>query len=217
MGSKAAGSGGQSGGMGGGMGMGGGDVQPFNMPPTANPYGTDAFPFAGGGKGWQPPFPPQQPQQPPNGMPQGQPDGVWGGANVPHHMSDDDYLQMMYQTQLGRQGDQGGMDYWRGQLGSGAVNRDQLAANFHNSAEGQQYAQAHPMLGQMDEGYGYGPYPNQPGQMDQQILDALNLAQQRQAQQAFYQQQGQGGNQPGQQYSRPDISQALALLGRLFG
>lgn len=132
---------------------------------------------------------------PVGGMPQINPNGVWGGANGPHHMTDDDYLQMLYQTQLGRAPDQGGIDYWRGQLGSGAVNRGQLMDNFRNSAEGQDYQRRMaPMTDDFGRNY-----------QSPEVMDAMRLAQQ-----GGQQQGGQGQYQQG-----PDLRSALAILSRL--
>jgi len=129
------------------------------------------------------------------GMPQINPNGVWGGGNGAHHMSDDDYLQMLYHTQLGREADQGGADFWRSQLGSGAVNRGQLMDNFRNSAEGQDYQRRMaPMTDDFGRNY-----------QSPEVMDAMRLAQQ-----GGQQQGGQGQYQQG-----PDLRSALAILSRL--
>lgn len=84
-------------------------------------------PFAGGGTplvGAQ-----QEEEQVNNGAPQPQP------AGAPNYSG---FLNQLYQTQFGRAADQPGMDYWGGQLSSGAVTAQDVARNFANSGEAQQ-------------------------------------------------------------------------------
>lgn len=200
-------------GFGGLFGMGGGlGPDPYNSRPTSwwnqidpqagGPEPSYSDPYGGMTQSGGAPQVGGWPQNNPyagapqvGGMPQINPNGVWGGANGPHHMSDDDYLQMLYQTQLGRAPDQGGVDYWRGQLGSGAVNRGQLMDNFRNSAEGQDYQRRMaPMTDDFGRNY-----------QSPEVMDAMRLAQQ-----GGQQQGGQGQYQQG-----PDLRSALAILSRL--
>ena len=53
-------------------------------------------------------------------------------------------ITALYSSILGREPDQGGLDYWVGQLNSG-VPLDQISASFSASPEGQTYAQNKPL------------------------------------------------------------------------
>ena len=53
------------------------------------------------------------------------------GENV----SDSTYVNTMYQNVLGRDADSGGLNYWLGQLSSGAETRYEVLLGFSESAE----------------------------------------------------------------------------------
>ena len=111
-------------------GMQGGDVQPFQLPPAP---------------------------QMPTGM---SINPMMGGQGPAPQMSNDDYLRMLYQTQLGREGDQGGMDYWRQQMANG-MDRNQIRQAFGQSQEGQDYYQRRaPMMDDFGRGNGLPPLSN---------------------------------------------------------
>lgn len=229
MGAKTSGSGGQ----GYVGGMPGGDVQPFAMPPTQQPGGQMPYPQQNTGyptpsqrkytpEEWsriygpnvepnpsmieQGPQTPFDPMTVLRGLGNRSP-GVGGnpfagGQGQRPQVSDDDYLRMLYQTELGREGEQGGMDYWRQQM-AGGMNRDQVRQMFDRSQEGQGYNQR--MAPMMDD-FGY---------TDESIQDALRMARLGpQAMEDRRMAQQQNAQQQGSQLS-PNISQALALLGRL--
>jgi hypothetical protein len=76
--------------------------------------------------------------------------------------SDMDFLKRLYQQELGREADQGGMDYWQQQM-AGGMGRKQIQQMFDQSQEGQTYNQQPPRIRPM--------HP--------EIEDALRLANQR--------------------------------------
>lgn len=130
-----------------------------------------------------------------------------GGQGPRPQLSDDDYLRQLYMSELGRESDQGGMDYWRQQM-AGGMGRDQVRQMFDQSQEGQGYNQRiAPMIDDFGQGQnpGYGPGVNNYGgpQMDPQIMDALRLAQQRQRPQG----------QPSQGIDQAQLSRILSGLG----
>ncbi len=51
------------------------------------------------------------------------------------NVSDSTYVNTMYQNVLGREADQGGLDYWLGRLDSGAETRYEVLLGFSESAE----------------------------------------------------------------------------------
>jgi hypothetical protein len=61
-----------------------------------------------------------------------------GSAAAPQGLSPQeakDYVTNLYNTQLGRRGDQAGMDYWANQLQQGSFTKDQVANSFAGSPE----------------------------------------------------------------------------------
>ena len=51
------------------------------------------------------------------------------------NVSDSTYVNTMYQNVLGRDADSGGLNYWLGQLSSGAETRYEVLLGFAESAE----------------------------------------------------------------------------------
>lgn len=63
-----------------------------------------------------------------------------GAATTPQGLSPQeaqDYVENLYKTQLGRQGEQGGMDYWTNQLQKGLNTKEGVASLFASSPERQ--------------------------------------------------------------------------------
>lgn len=119
MGSKSAGPGGQMGGM--------GDVPAFDMPPTQQvPYNPYTMTTSADMLGQTLPAP-------------------LGGTAPRPPMSNEDYLRQLYRSELGREPDQSGMDFWRQQM-TGGMNRDQVQRMFDQSEEGQGYNQRRPQI-----------------------------------------------------------------------
>jgi hypothetical protein len=61
-----------------------------------------------------------------------------GAATAPQGLSPQEaqaYVSNLYKTQLGRQGEQAGMDYWTNQLQQGSNTREGVSRGFANSAE----------------------------------------------------------------------------------
>lgn len=117
-------------------GLPGGDVPPFDLPPPPNVDGIIPV---------HKPLPTSRP------APQ---------------MSNDDYLRQLYQQEMGRDPDQGGMDYWRGQM-AGGMSPEQVRQMFDQSQEGQAYNQQPPRFSNDPR------YPH----MHPEIAGALRLAQ----------------------------------------
>ena len=62
-----------------------------------------------------------------------------GGAAAPQGLSPQnaaDYVRDLYQTQFGRQGDQGGFNFWTDKLQSGAYDKDEVRRRFADAQEG---------------------------------------------------------------------------------
>jgi hypothetical protein len=64
-------------------------------------------------------------------------------SNVGAVQDNENYLRQLYDTELGRAADQGGMDYWLQQL-QGGMGRDQVQQMFDQSQEGLAYNQQPP-------------------------------------------------------------------------
>jgi hypothetical protein len=134
-------------------------------------------------------------------------------------------INNLYQQELGRKGDQAGMDYWRQQFENG-MSMDQIQQMFDQSEEGQAYNQQPPRFANDPRNPHIGKPPMHP-----EIEDALRLANQRGQQSPPEARPGGGvggphmpsGQPPMPQYTiggqglpqGQNISQAMGLLRRL--
>ena len=90
-----------------------------------------------GGQGPMPPQPNMPGPMPPQPMPR---DPSIDTLPNHHNMM---FLRDLYQQELGRQSDKGGMNYWQQQMANG-MSRDQIRQMFDQSEEGQAYNQRPP-------------------------------------------------------------------------
>lgn len=155
--------------------MGGGNTPlPFNI--GQNPLvPTNANPYNGGARQPDPYWANYPKSGGLAGMGGGSNPGPFGGGigyrplpDQGPQMSDSDFVNMLYQTQLGRRGNQNEIDAWGNQLGSGAMNRDQVIQGFRDSEEGQRYR---PRLSPIYMASGGSAQPDE-------VTDALRLANQ---------------------------------------
>ena len=158
-----------------GGGLPGGDVPAFDLPPmqspSFNPMMNPGMQMPSFNPMMNPGMMPFQGQQQ---IPTGMSPGMAGGQGPMPQMSQDDIINMLYQTQLGRAPDQGGSDFWRQQM-QGGMTQDQVRDAFRQSQEGQQYQQRMaPMVD--DFGRGRRHPPAFMPQMQPEITDALRLA-----------------------------------------
>jgi hypothetical protein len=123
----------------------------------------------------------------------GPPEWSRGGIEFAPVEEDMRFLRNLYQQELGRKADQGGMDYWQQQM-AGGMGRKQIQQMFDQSQEGQTYNQQPPRIRPM--------HP--------EIEDALRLANQRG-------QQSPTEGRPGGGVGGPHMEQGLrSLLGGML-
>ena len=77
------------------------------------------------------------------------------------------FVNNLYQQEFGREADEGGREYWEGQLGNGAITPDQMRNQFrgsqeYNSDAAQQYRAAHQPMAPYDTPYA-GPWGDDQG------------------------------------------------------
>ncbi len=82
------------------------------------------YPFNPPGEGWTPGFPPG---------------GDWRNPRKPKPNDNIAALKNIYQTELGREADTEGLNYWASQLDQGSQTIDQVKKNIQDSEEGRNY------------------------------------------------------------------------------
>jgi hypothetical protein len=118
-------------------------------------------------------------------------------------------IDRLYQQELGRKGDQGGMDYWRQQFENG-MTMDQARQMFDQSEEGQAYDRGPSEYDQLPP----PPFANDPRNshigkppMHPEIEDALRLANQRGQQSPPEGRPGGGVGGPHMEQGQPPMPQ----------